>query len=70
MKSFITSFYLLSVSLGNFITAAVNGLASGLTGAAYYWFFAGLMVATAVVYLFAARRYKGQVYLQSHAAFG
>lgn len=70
MKSFITSFYLLSVSLGNFITAAVNGLAQGLTGAAYFWFFAGLMTATAVAYIFAASRYKGQVYLQEKRPLG
>lgn len=69
MKSFITSFYLLAVSLGNFITAMINGLAQGLTGAAYFWFFAALMVGTAIVFIFAAKRYKGKTYLQDHSSF-
>ena len=49
MKSFVMSLYLLSVSLGNLFTAAVNWLtkdASGesiLSGASYYWFFTGCM---------------------------
>lgn len=49
MKSFVMSLYLLSVSLGNQFTAAVNLLiedASGksiLAGASYYWFFTGCM---------------------------
>jgi POT family proton-dependent oligopeptide transporter len=49
MKSFVMSLYLLSVSLGNQFTAAVNVLiedASGesiLAGASYYWFFTGCM---------------------------
>lgn len=70
MKSFITSFYLLAVSLGNLITALVNVFATGLTGASYYWFFAGLMTASALIYALAARRYKGQTYLQDKASFG
>lgn len=49
MKSFVMSLYLLSVSLGNQFTAAVNAViedASGesiLAGASYYWFFTGCM---------------------------
>jgi POT family proton-dependent oligopeptide transporter len=67
MKSFVTSFYLLSISLGNFITALVNMLASNLTGTAYFWFFCGLMLATTIIYVFAAKRYKGKVYFQDQS---
>lgn len=67
MKSFVTSFYLLSVSLGNFITALVNMLAGSLTGTAYFWFFCGLMLTTTIIYIFAAKRYKGKVYFQDQS---
>lgn len=66
MKSFVMAFYFLSVSLGNLLTSAVNFLvqnddgSSKLAGADYFWFFTGLMLITAVLFLFASHRYQKQ----------
>jgi POT family proton-dependent oligopeptide transporter len=73
MKSFIMGVYFLGVSLGNVFVSLVNwvleGLkdesgASPLDGAAYYWFFTGLMAAISVVYVVWSQFYKGRVYIQ------
>jgi POT family proton-dependent oligopeptide transporter len=70
LKSFIMALYLLSVSVGNMLTATVNEAiqnadgTSKLPGADYYWFFAGLMAATAVLFIFVAMRYREQTYIQ------
>ncbi len=70
MKSLIMSLFLLSVSLGNLFTAAVNGLiqnpdgTSRLTSAEYYLFFAGAMALTAIGFVFYARTYKERRYVQ------
>ena len=70
MKSVIMAMYLLSISLGNAFTAMVNWLiqnpdgSSKLAGADYYWFFAGLMAATAVLFIFVAMGYREQTYIQ------
>lgn len=70
LKSFVMSVYYLSVALGNTFTSLVNfsieraGLTSSLQGAAYYWFFVKCMVVTAVLFVFAAKFYRGQTYLQ------
>lgn len=71
LKSFIMSFYLLSVALGNFVTAMINGFnekADGslyLAGADYYWFFVGMtMVATVVLFIFSTQ-YKEEKYIQT-----
>jgi proton-dependent oligopeptide transporter, POT family len=64
MKSFVMAFYFLSVSIGNLITSAVNFLiqnedgSSKLAGADYFWFFTGLMLLTAVLFLFSSHRYQ------------
>lgn len=71
MKSFIMGLWLLSVSLGNGITALVNTLIVNpdgtfkLNGSEYFWFFAGLMFVTAVAFIFVAMRYKVESYIQS-----
>ena len=71
MKSFIMGFYLLSISLGNFVTAIVNRLiqnpdgSSKLEGAAYYWFFVALMALTAIIFIFFSKRYKEESYIQT-----
>jgi POT family proton-dependent oligopeptide transporter len=76
MKSFIMAVYLLGISLGNFFVAGVNVVleqtkdAAGktsLAGANYYWFFAGLMAATTVVYVAFAQFYKGKTFIQGQA---
>ena len=70
MKSLIMSFYLLSVSLGNLFTVAVNHFtmdASGnttLVGASYYWFFTNLMVWTTGLFVLVVIFYKPRAYLQ------
>ena len=70
MKSFIMSLYLLSVTVGNLITSGVNEFMmidetnSRLEGADYFWFFSGLMFVAAVLFVFAARFYRGKTYIQ------
>jgi POT family proton-dependent oligopeptide transporter len=70
MKSFIMSVYMLSVSLGNLFTAAVNWFienpdgTSKLAGASYYWFFTGSMLFVACAFLVFMPFYRGQTYIQ------
>ncbi|MCB0724628.1 MAG: POT family MFS transporter [Ignavibacteriae bacterium] len=71
MKSFIMGLWLLSVSLGNLVAALVNSFIERsdgtyiLDGAEYFWFFAGLMFITSIVFLFIAKRYKAESYIQT-----
>lgn len=73
MKSFIMSLFWLSVTVGNLLTAGVNGVImidkekSYLEGANYFWFFSGLMLVAAVVFVFVAQKYKGKTYIQDDA---
>ncbi len=70
LKSLVMSLDLLSVALGNFFTSRVNayiekaGEASGLSGAAYWWFFLKVTAVTTVVFCIVASIYRGQTYLQ------
>jgi POT family proton-dependent oligopeptide transporter len=73
MKSFIMGVYLLVANaLGNIVTARVNGYievkknegVAILEGANYYWFFTGLMVAAAVIFVVWSQFYRGQTYIQ------
>jgi proton-dependent oligopeptide transporter, POT family len=70
MKSFVMGLWLLGVSLGNGVTALVNSLIVNpdgtykLEGSEYFWFFAGLMFVTAIVFVFIALRYKIESYIQ------
>jgi len=74
MKSFIMAVFLLSVSLGNFFTAVVNTVirnadgTSKLSGAGYFWFFSGMMIATAIVFIPVAIGYKVRNYIQDEGA--
>jgi len=69
MKSLIMGFFMLSVSLGNIFTAAVNAFiqnpdgSSKLAGASYFYFFAGLMVVTAFLFLLVLKYYTPKTYL-------
>jgi POT family proton-dependent oligopeptide transporter len=56
MRSTIMSIWFLTVFLGNLLTAVVTNLVR-LDGAAYFWFFAGLMLAAAFAFRLVARRY-------------
>lgn len=70
MKSLVMSLYLLSVSLGNLLVSLVNQViqnadgTSKLPGASYYWFFTGIMLAASVVFIYIAKTYRGQTYIQ------
>ena len=70
MKSFVMSLNMLSVSLGNGVTALVNSLigletvAEWLKGANYYVFFAGLLATVALVYAVVAQRFPERTYVQ------
>jgi POT family proton-dependent oligopeptide transporter len=70
LKSFVMGLYLLSVTLGNVFVALVNLAIQSpdgtilLSGAAYYWFFVACMTVAAVGFVFVARGYKGQTYIQ------
>ncbi|MEO1916122.1 MAG: POT family MFS transporter, partial [Myxococcales bacterium] len=74
IKSFVMSLYLMSVSLGNLVTAGVNMVIENpdgtisLEGSSYFLFFAGLMFATAVIYVPFAMRFKERTYIQESVA--
>ena len=73
MKSFIMAVFLLSVSMGNLFTSAVNVFiqnpdgTTSLEGASYYWFFTVLIVVVGVLYSIASSFYKEKTYLQDHS---
>jgi len=70
IKSFIMALFLMSVSLGNLFTAAVNTViqnpdgSSKLEGASYFLFFAGVMFAAAVLFIPIAMTFKERMYIQ------
>ncbi len=74
MKSFIMAFFMISISLGNLFTSAVNFFiqnpdgSSKLAGADYFWFFTILMLVTALLFLLVVRFYKEKSYLQGKQA--
>jgi POT family proton-dependent oligopeptide transporter len=73
MKSFIMAVFFLSITLGNIFTAAVNYFiqnedgSSKLAGAGYYWFFAIMMLLTAVIFVFVAAGYREKTYIQDES---
>ena len=70
MKSIVMAAYLLSITAGNAFTAKVHSYIQNSDGSlkmdniTYYLFFAGLSVASAVVFAFVAARYRGKTHLQ------
>ncbi|WP_456416890.1 POT family MFS transporter [Thiolapillus sp.] len=70
MKSFIMALFMLSVSLGNIFTSAVNFFIQNedgsllLTGAEYFWFFTLLMAVTAVLFALLTPFIKDKTILQ------
>jgi POT family proton-dependent oligopeptide transporter len=66
-KSIIMAAYFLSISLGNLFTSGINFLirhnddGAKLSGAAYFWFFTGLMGGTALLFMLLARRLEKKV---------
>ncbi|RLB49306.1 MAG: MFS transporter [Deltaproteobacteria bacterium] len=73
MKSLVMGAFLMSVSIGNLFTAAVNFFiqnpdgTSKLDGASYYLFFALAMAITAVLFVPVAVWYKERTYIQDEA---
>jgi POT family proton-dependent oligopeptide transporter len=73
MKSIVMAVYLWSISAGNAFTALVHVFIQRpdgtvkLSGSSYYLFFAGLAVASAVVFTFFALRHKEKTHLQDEA---
>ena len=69
MKSFVMALFFMSVALGNLFTSAVNFFiinedgSSKLTGVEYFWFFTGLMLITAIFFVFVSRLYQEKTYL-------
>ena len=74
MKSFVMAFFMLSISLGNLFTSAVNFLirnpdgSSALHGAEYFQFFTLLMLVTAMLFVVVARYYRGKTYIHAEQA--
>lgn len=72
MKSTIMSLYLLTISIGNYLVSLINankaekGFFTALQGADYYWFFFGMMLFSALLFIFVARKYKVKNYLLSN----
>ena len=70
IKSLVMALFTGSVALGNILTSGVNFLlmtsegGSRLAGAAYFWFFAGLMATTTVAFAVYSRRYREVSHLQ------
>ena len=73
MKSLIMGLFLFSSAVGNFFTACVNFFIKNtdgtnkLPGASYYWFFTGLMLATAFLFSLYAAFYREKTYIQDSA---
>ncbi|MCB9473150.1 MAG: POT family MFS transporter [Candidatus Delongbacteria bacterium] len=71
LKSLVMALFFLSISLGNLLVAAINFLlldehgASRLANREYFWFFALLMAAAALLFVPVARRFQGRTYLQT-----
>jgi POT family proton-dependent oligopeptide transporter len=73
MKSLVMCTYLGAISLGNLFTAGVNFFiqnADGtvkLAGASYFFFFAKVMLVTAILFLLIAGVYRGKTHIQDEA---
>ncbi len=71
MKSFIMAFFMMSIAAGNLFTSAVNFLiqnpdgSSKLEGAAYYWFFTLVMLATSLLFLLVVKFYREKTYIHA-----
>jgi POT family proton-dependent oligopeptide transporter len=74
MKSLVMGLFFASLSMGNLITAGVTKInerpkpqAPWLSPVNYDLFFTGLMAAAAVVFIFVARRFKVQNFIQDES---
>ncbi len=67
MKSTIMSFFFLTMTLGNILTASLTPLQKTYSLSTFFWLFAGIMAAASVVFAVLAYFYKGKTYLQDGA---
>jgi POT family proton-dependent oligopeptide transporter len=73
LKSLVMCTYLGAISLGNAFTAVVNFViqnpdgSSKLAGAAYFYFFVKVMLATAILFVIVSPFYRGRTYTQDEA---
>ena len=68
MKSIVMGIFMISIALGNFLTAIISkivpkSLETGTTS--YFYFYAALMFITATLFLFVVRSYREKTYLHS-----
>jgi POT family proton-dependent oligopeptide transporter len=76
MKSFVMAFFMLSISVGNLFTSAVNFFiqnpdgSSKLAGADYFLFFTTLMLVTAMLFMLVARFCRGETYIHAERPAG
>ena len=74
MKSVIMSYFFLSITLGNLVTAGVNIFIQNpdgslkIEGADYFYFFGGLMFVAAVLFTMISRYYQPISYFQEESA--
>ncbi len=74
MKSFVMALFMFSISLGNIVTANVNGLVAKdkalgfniLAGANYFWFFTAMVFWAGIIFMIIAYFYKEKTFLQDH----
>lgn len=69
MKSTIMSFWLLTVTIGNLLTAYISKI-NIFTGASEFFFYAALMAAVSVIFIISAARYKVRDYMGKGTASG
>ena len=74
MKSLVMALNMLSISLGNAFAMGINALilsnesvAESLHGAHYFWFFTGILLLAALLFIPLAWSYKGKTYMQDSA---
>ena len=76
MKSLVMSIFLLTITLGNLITAGVNkalaipAVESMLEGGRYFVFFALLSLVAGVIFIFVAMSYEEQTILHEETPAG
>ncbi|MBI3551487.1 MAG: POT family MFS transporter [Elusimicrobia bacterium] len=63
MKSTIMSFWMLTIFAGNLVTAYISEI-NVFKGPTYFYFFAGLMAAVSVIFIWTAARYKVRDYFE------
>ena len=63
MKSIIMGFFMLSVAIGNTFTMGVNTFITNIDdGASFFFFFAKIMLLTAILFMFVVKFFKPKTY--------